>query len=364
MKIFVVGARGFPDVQGGIETHCEELYIRIAKKGVDITALTIKKYTRYRWWNGIKFISIPTIQYKNVQKAIYNLLSALYCVIRKPDLVHIHGLNAGLFIWLYKLASIKVIATYHSMDYIYPKWNILMKFILRFSEKQFLIADYIIVVSKLYLEHFRRLGVKKNIIYLPNGMKKFQKSGESKEILKKWSINEREYILSVGRITPEKDYMTLIRAFFKANLSNIKLVIAGGYEFRDNYAKKLIKIANNNVIFTGYLQKKELQALYENCCLFVLPSICEGLPIALLEAISFNCNILVSDIPAHKQLELDPGDYFKACDENDLADKIITKIMQKNKNKSYNFILKDYNWDIIADKVNEIYNKIYKIKYI
>jgi glycosyltransferase involved in cell wall biosynthesis len=359
MKIFVIGARGFPNVQGGIESHCEELYSRLVKKGFDITALTIKQYTHHSLWNGIRFIRIPTVQYKNLQKPIYNFFSAIYCIFKRPAIVHIHGLNAGLFIWLLKLFGLKIIATYHSMDYIYPKWNIIVKLMLWLSEKQFLLADYIIVVSKLYLEHFERQGRKKNIVFLPNGVSSLQKITNNNYILNRWKLKKGEYILAVGRITPEKDYRTLITAFNKANINSIKLVIVGGYEFQDSYLKDLMEIANENVIFTGYLDKKDLQVLYANCCLFVLPSIYEGLPTVLLEAMSFNCNILVSDIPAHKTIELDPEDYFKVSDPNDLANKMIKKLSQKTKKDYTDLLLKNYNWDTTAEKVGRIYEFIY-----
>ena len=360
MKIYVIGARGFPDVQGGIENHCAELYSRLIKKGFDVTALTLKRYSRQNYWNGVNFISVPTVQNKNLQKPIYNFISAIYCIFKKPDIIHVHGLNAGLFIWLFKLFGLKIVATYHSMDYIYPKWNAVVKYVLLMSEKQFLLADYIIVVSKLYLEHFNHKGRINNITFLPNGASNFSKDINDDKILSKWNLKNNEFILTVGRITPEKDYITLINAFNKTNIRDIKLVIVGGYELQYNYFNSLKKISNENVIFTGQLEKKELQVLYSNCCLFVLTSIYEGLPTVVLEAMSFNCNILISNIPSHRAMGLDEDDYFKVSDRDDLANKMTKKISHTIKRNYRDILLRSYNWDTIAEEVAKIYQKIGK----
>ncbi|MEW6570928.1 MAG: glycosyltransferase family 4 protein [Nitrospirota bacterium] len=360
MKIFVIGARGFPNVQGGIESHCEELYSRLVRKRCEVTALTIKQYTKTNNWKGISFIRIPSASSKTFQKPIYNLISASYCILRKPDIIHIHGLNAGLFIWLFRLFGLKVVATFHSMDYLYPKWNGLVKAMLRHSEKQFLSADYIITVSKPYLKHFNELGRLQEISYLPNGVTLINGWNVKDEntILDKWKLRENGYILTVGRITPEKDVLTLIEAFNKTNHNEMKLVVVGSAEFQEQYFEKLKRISNDKVIFTGQLNKNDLSVLYSSCRLFVLSSLYEGLPNALLEAMSFNCDILASDIDSHVAIGLEQDDYFKAQDIDDLSNKINQKI-SKNKKKDYSqFLLKNYNWDIVADEVSKIYEKL------
>lgn len=362
MKIFVIGARGFPNVQGGIESHCEELCPRLVNMGYKVTALTIKQYTQIRNWKGIVFISIPSLSSKYLQKPVYNLLSALYCVLRRPDIVHVHGLNAGLFIWLFKLFGLKVVATYHSMDYLYPKWNLFVKIMLKYSEKQFLLSDYIITVSKPYLEHFMKKGRNHAINYLPNGVNLLNKRDEknNEKILKKWNLKENEYILAVGRITPEKDYATLIKAFNLANLDGIKLVIVGSEEFEKNYYKKLKQISNENVIFTGQLNKEDLSVLYSRCRIFIISSLYEGLPNSLLEAMSYNCNILASDIEAHISLGLEHDDFFKAGNANDLAYKIKKKYLNNEKRDFSKLIIKNYNWDNITEEVDKIYKAMFK----
>lgn len=358
MKIFVLGARGFPNVQGGIESHCEALYPRISHK-YEIVALVIKGYINLKVWQGIKLIHIPSVRSRVFQKPIYNLISALYCLLHRPNIIHIHGLNSGFFIWLLRLFGLKVVVTYHSQDYTYPKWSKPVKLMLRFSELQFLLANHIICVSKNYIEHFRTLGRQDKISYIPNGFNRLSQieTESSIRILSKWQLQSGQYILFVGRITPEKDILTLIRAFKECNLNDMKLVIVGDADFQDEYYNILKKEMDNNIIFTGFLNKNDITVLYKNCRLFVLPSLYEGLPIALLEAMAYNCSILVSNIDAHIAIGLEPDDYFKAGDLYDLVQRINIKI-QKGKNSNYINLLKEYDWGIITDKVIQIYENL------
>lgn len=357
MEIFVIGARGFPGVQGSIEAHCEELYPRLVRKGYEITALTIKQYTKTNNWKDITFIRIPSVSLKTFQKPIYNLTSALYCILRRLDIIHIHGLNAGLFIWLLKLFGLKVVATYHSMDYLYPKWNSLVKAMLRFSEKQFLSADYIITVSKPYLKHFNEKGRIRSISYLPNwvNLLVYRDKQIKNTIMDRWGLRENGYILTVSCITPENDLVTPIKAFTKAEPIEIKLVVVGSAEFQEQYFEILKRISNDKVIFTGQLTREDLSGLYSNCRLFILSSLYKGLPNALLEAMSFNCNILVSYIDAHIAIGLEQDDYFKTQDIDDLANKIQLKISQDIRKHYPEFFLKNYSWDMVAQQVHKIY---------
>jgi len=359
-NIFIIGARGFPNIQGGIETHCEGLYQRIDKKRYKITALTIKQYTKKDFWQGIYFIKIPSIGLKYFQKPIYNMIAALYCIFKKPDIIHIHGLNGGFFIWLFKIFRLKVVATYHSRDYLYPKWNLFAKFILKLCEKQFMLADYIITISNNYLIHFKNMGRSSNINYIPNGVDLPDRSkyeGRT-SFLNRWGLKKNSYILTVGRITPEKNYETVIKAFKIANLNGINLVIVGEQDFQKNYYKYLKKLANENVIFTGRLNKMDVYTLYANCIIFVLASIYEGLPNSLLEALSFNCNVLISDINAHIEIGLSPDNYFKVKNEFDLANKLKLKVYSKKKEDFSDFIIKKYHWENISNKIMLIYEML------
>jgi starch synthase len=359
-KLFVVGVRGFLNMQGGIETHCENLYINIQKitNNFEITILCSRK-PKYNHYKGINFIYIPTFKNKFLEKPLYSFLSTLYILKNKPTIVHFHGLNSTMFLFILKIFKFKIIFTHHSLDYNYLKWGKIAKFILKLNEKIAInYADKIIAISnniKNYLENFYA----KKIYYIPNGVV-IPRKIKSDDYIKSLGLEKNKYIIAVGRFVEEKGFHDLIQAYNKLN-TNIKLVLVGDADHETNYSRKLKNLAknSNNIILTGFIKGKKLGQIYSYAKLFVMPSYYEGLPIALLEAMSYNLDILVSNIPANLEVEgLKEEDYFEVGNINDLKNKLKQKL-KINKRRSFEKIIKEkYNWNKIAKQTLDIYKKI------
>lgn len=372
MKIFVIGARGFPSVQGGIEKYCEELYSRLTKHNdVEITGLVIPTYyqKRIKSWKGVKFIYIKSLKSKNFEKIFYGLIAFLITVREKPDIAHFHGLSCGLYIPLLKLFGIKTILTFQSRDYLYPKWGKVAKFIWRMSEKAALKSDQIVAVSNAHMAYIKQYTNK--VVCIPNGVaiNHLDISGnEEEQYLRKYGLDRKSYIFFAGRFTPEKAIEDLISAYEQLNNDKWKLVLAGDADHENSYSKIIKNRARKiaNVILTGFITGKELQTLFANAKLFVLPSKFEGLPHVLLEAISFKIEVLASNIEANLQIELDNDSYFKQGDIGDLKQKMLL-FLQNNtpegeKTKRLEMIKKEYNWDTITEKIYGLYEELYQVK--
>ena len=228
------------------------------------------------------------------------------------------------------------------------------KLLLKGSEKIALSqADKVIFVNKFQMQKSPKKYNTK-YIYIPNGIPKvsFPKNVNFIQSLK---LESKKYILAVGRITPEKGFDLLIKAFSQIN-TDYKLVIAGGVETETGYFKKLQDmIPPLRIIFTGYATGDNLKQLYSNAALFVLPSRNEGFPIVLLEAMAYQLDVLVSDIPATHLVDLQEKDYFKLDDENSLIKGISDKLQNITSRK---YDLTNFNWDKIALKVYDIYHNI------
>ena len=356
MKISVFGTRGFPDIQGGVEKHCESLY-RSLEKRHKFTVFRRKPYVK-KVLNDvdIEFVDLPSTQIKGVEALVHSFICSLICIYRRPDIVHIHNIGPGLFIPLLRITGLKVVLTYHSPNYEHSKWGYLSKLLLRFSEFIALsCSNRIIFVNRFQLDK-QNEKIKRKSIYIANGINKMNKISSS-NFLSELGVKPFKYILAVGRITPEKGFVDLINAYNNAKQNDCKLVIAGGVEHEGAYFQQLKKISDERVIFTGAINSELLAELYSSAKLFVLSSHNEGFPLVVLEAMQFDCNILLSDIPATRLLDLTDDYYYPKGDIKKLTDKLNISIACDV--KCHNYDLKDYDWTNIAQQTNQVYESLY-----
>ena len=355
MKVSVIGIRGFPEVEGGVEKHCEALCPLIGKD-IQLTVYRRKPYVVSDGdYSNISFVDLPSTTIKGFETVLHSFLSSVHAVIRKPDLVHYHNIGPALFSPIVKLRHIPVVLTYHSANYEHAKWGRFAKALLRFSEKVALgTADRIIFVNKFQMQKYPE-EIQRKSVYIPNGVREIEHA-DNTEYLDEIHLEKKKYILSVGRITPEKGFDTLIKAYKKADKKDYKLVITGGVEFEKDYMNLLKELSEGEeVIFTGKQQGSHLAQLYENAGLFILPSNNEGFPLVMLEAMSYHLDMIVSDIPATRLVSLNEEDYFEKGSVEILAGKITERLKDI---KRRNYDLSGYNWQRIADTVSDIYRSM------
>lgn len=366
MRIAVLGTRGFPNIQGGIEAHCENLYTHLVKKGYEVIVFTRRPYvdSSSNAYKGVKLISLPCLKNKFLETFSHTLLGLFAAKKLSPDILHIHGIGPSLVVPIAKLLGLKVVVTNHGPDYKREKWKRLAKLALVLGE--FLgvrYADRIICVSRSNADTIKRRYKRKAVI-IPNGVILPQVS-KSNGIIKKYNLNSKKYILSVGRLVPEKGFYDLVEAFEGNN--GYKLVIAGEADHPGRYSSKLKQKAskNRNIILTGFLNKESLRQLYSHAGLFVLPSYYEGLPIALLEAMSHGLPCIVSDIAGNRDVGLGRNRFFKVGDIKVLAAKMrkfINKPMtSEDKKRQIKMVSERYNWENITNRTLEVYKKVKNI---
>jgi glycosyltransferase involved in cell wall biosynthesis len=359
VKIFVFGTRGIPDIQGGVEKHCEELY-SVMPGDFFITLFRRKPFLNgniSNQYKHIRFINLPSTRIKGFESFFHSFLAAFYCIFHRPDITHVHNIGPGIFIPLLKLFRLKVVLTYHSPNYEHEKWNWFAKLILRTGEKFALGgADVIIFVNNDQLKKFNE-KIQKKSCYIPNGVRLTERS-EHTDCLKKYGLIPRQYILAVGRITLEKGFDYLIDTFLSMPKNSYRLVIAGGIDHKTSYSQVICEKAkqHDNIIMTGFMKGEELRQLYSYAKLFVLPSYNEGFPLVLLEAMNYKLNVLVSDISVMKAMQLPTDSYFQAGNKDDLLQKLQQKLAEPYSLTNYD--LSDYQWENIADQTAWIYRQI------
>ena len=360
MKIVVTGTRGIPNVMGGVETHCQELFPRIAAKGYDVTVIRRKGYVNdaLTEWEGVKIVDIEAPRKKSFEAIIHTFRATLMAKWLKADVLHIHAIGPALLVPFAKMLGMKVVFTHHGPDYDRDKWGRPAKLMLRLGERfGCKYANDVIVISNVIKDLIeKKYGRTKRVHLIYNGAPQPEQT-DYPEYLHVLGIEKQRYILGMCRFVPEKNLHHLVEAFLKVKPKGFKLVLAGDTDFEDEYSFRLKeKARKNGVILTGFVKGKKLQALLTNARCFVLPSSHEGLPIAMLEAMSYHLPIIASDIPANLEVGLEPETYFPVGDVNALAEKLQKMIDSEHHSVTYD--LSKYNWDYIAEQVAEVYGSM------
>lgn len=366
MKIVVTGTRGIPNVMGGVETHCEELFPRIAAMGEDVTVIRRKSYVSdgLKEWKGVKLVDIETPKKKSLEAIIHTFRAINMAKKLGADILHIHAIGPALLVPYAKMLGMKVVFTHHGPDYDRDKWGTAAKMVLKFGEHMgCMFADDVIVISDVIRNLIKeKYGRTKNVHLIYNGVSK-PEICDYPEYFEELDIKKGRYILGMCRFVPEKNLHHLVEAFcrikndnlkIKESDSEIKLVLAGDTDFEDDYSRGLKEMAHKNgVVLTGFIKGRKLHSLLTNCMCYCLPSSHEGLPIALLEAMSYGVKVIVSDIPANLEVGLDKDDYFPVDNVDELAKKLKKIISEGPQHIDYD--MTKYDWNKIAKQVREIY---------
>ncbi len=363
MKIIVLGTRGIPDIQGGVETHCQELYPHLVEQGLDVTVITRKPYVKdlkqYEY-KGIKLKHIFAPKRKSIEAIVHTFLGVLYAKKQKTDILHIHAIGPSLLIPFAKILGINVVVTHHGPDYDRQKWGKLAKVILKMGE-HFCVkyANRVIVISGVIQNLLKNKYRYDSSILIYNGVR-LPNTIEKIDYIESLGLTKYNYIIAVGRFVEEKGFHDLIEAYSQLD-TDVKLVLVGDADHETVYSRNLKLLAKKKgIILTGFIKGEKLNQIYTFARLFVMPSYHEGLPIALLEAMSYNLDVLVSDIPANKEVELDSNDYFMVGNVDNLYSKLEFKLFKFTKRDFSKLIDEKYNWGKISNQVIKVYISVVK----
>lgn len=365
MKIVVIGTRGIPNIMGGVETHCEELFPRLVARGHDVTVIRRKSYIRDELieWKGVRLVNIESPKKKSFEAIVHTFRAINKAKRIGTDVLHIHAIGPALLVPYAKLLGMKVVFTHHGPDYDRDKWGFVAKKMLKLAEWMGCkYADHVIVISEVIKNLIaKRCGRTENVHLIYNGVPKPEICHEP-EYFKELGIEEGKYILGMCRFVPEKHLHDLVDAYTRLREEkripeDVRLVLAGDTDFEDDYSRGLKqKARENGVVLTGFIRGKKLHSLLTNAACYSLPSSHEGLPIALLEAMSYRLPVITSSIPANLEVGLDANCYHKVGDVDTLASKIESIVNQPLQRIDYD--MSKYDWDHIAEQVNSIYKEI------
>ena len=366
-RIAVTGFRGVPATWGGIEHHCENLYSRLAQKGYDITIYARSYYTpqEISTYKGMRVKRLPTLNYKYSDALLHTLISVYHILFTRPDIVHFHGIGPCFFSWIPRLfkPQARVFFTCHGIDWQrkkWPWWASKLMYLGELSAVHF--PHHRIVVSKDLQAYFKNThGISTN--YIPNGIT--PKPARRPQSILKWGLSEHSYFLCVGRMVPEKRIEDIINAY-RLKPRKRSLVIVGDNAAAGQYMPRLHQAAGNtaSIIFTGYQYGAVLEELYTNTAAFIAASELEGLPITLLEALSYGAMCVTSAIAPHRELTAPlHGPSFPVGDIHALASLMDSVETMSETQREYfgktaiDMITRQFNWDSVCDAHHLLYQK-------
>lgn len=373
MKIAMIGHKRIPSREGGIEIVVAELSKRMAAQGHDVTAYNRKsehiagkdfeQSEKIKQWQGVKIKWVKTPDSSKLNAIVYSFFATLRAVFSRFDIIHFHAEGPASMVILAKLFRKRSVVTIHGLDWQRSKWGGFATKFLKFGERTAAkYADEIIVLSKNVQDYFIKVYGRETV-FIPNGISK-PDNYEPEIIKNKYGLDKDGYILFLGRLVPEKGVHYLIEAYKELDTDK-KLVIAGGSSHTKEYESELKALANGNenIIFTGFIQGKELDELYSNAYIYCLPSDLEGMPISLLEAMSYGNCCLTSNIAECSEVCGENAVYFEQGNVQNLKSTLEELLkneerVSKLKNAAARYILSRYNWDNVCDDTLKLYESI------
>ncbi len=369
LRIAMIGHKRIPSREGGVEIVVKELSCEMVKRNHKVVCynrgghhVSGQQYDKgkLKEYCGVTLKTVPTINKKGFAAITSSFFAAIRAAFSRYDIVHFHAEGPCAMLWIPKLFGKRCIATVHGLDHQRSKWGGFASKYILFGEKCAVkYADEIIVLSKNVEQYFLDT-YKRKTVFIPNGIDK-PEIEKAENITEKFGLHKDEYILFLGRLVPEKGLTYLVEAFKAVNAEK-KLVIAGGSSDTDEFKKELEELAKEDerIIFTGFVEGKTLSELYSNAYIYTLPSDLEGMPISLLEAMSYGNCTLTSDIPECAEVVEGFGVTFRKGDVTNLKEKLQylcdnPEVVKAYADKSSDFICSKYSWQDVVSKTLALY---------
>ena len=372
LRIAMIGHKRIPSREGGIEVVVEELSVRLAQAGHDVTVYNRTGHHvsgrhfisqgshEKKEYKGVKIRNAFAVHGKGLAAASSSFFATMKALFGRYDCIHYHAEGPCVMLALPHWLGIRTVATIHGLDWQRSKWNRFAAWYLKLGEKiAAKYADEVIVLSQNAQRYFEE-SYGRRTIFIPNGVSR-PEIREADVIARRWGLEKDSYLFFLSRIVPEKGLAYLIEAFQKVK-TNKKLVIAGGSSDTKGFFDEMKQLAaeDTRILFTDFVQGRELEELYSNAYVYVLPSDLEGMPLTLLEAMSYGNCCLVSNIPECTEVVERKAVVFSKGDVDNLVVKLqmlcdFEEAVKHYKGGASYFICGKYRWDDVVEKTVSLY---------
>lgn len=374
MRIAMIGSKGIPASLaqgGGIETHVEELSVRLAERGHDVTVY-VRAYAnphKAKHFKGVRLITLPSIRLKHLDAITHVLLSSLHVLFTRATIVHYHAVGPSTLSCIPRIFAPwkRVVVTFHSRDRYHEKWGWFARSYLAYGEWTAVRFPHATIVISHALQIFCKRTFGAETWYIPNGAEipKFQQGSDK---LTKFGIQPGKYFFTLSRLLPLKAIEDAILAFRDVE-TEMKLVIIGNASF-DNiaYEKKLQDLSRKDprVYMLGRRIGKELQQLISNSYAMIHPSRVEGLSVAVLEAMSYGKLVIMSDIRENLELVDHSGIAYPVGNVSALRDAISwatndPEMTSERGMRAREIVRRLYSWNSVVERTEALYSSLIRL---
>ena len=359
MKLAIMGTRGIPANYGGFETFAEKLSTRLVQKGHEVTVYCRSNTINYHgeYYMGVKLVMLPTICHKYFDTVAHTFLSVFHSLFKKFDVVLICNSVNSIFSFIPRLTGKKVAVNVDGLEWKRSKWNIVGKWVYRISECLATFLPDQVVTDSMFIKDYYYKKFRKKSTFIPYGAPTQRVS--SNDILKKFNLKIRKYILYVSRLEPENNAHIVIKTFEKTK-TDMNLVVVGDAPYSKKYIEELKKTKDPRVIFTGYVFGQNYGALQSNAYFYIQATEVGGTHPALLEAMGFGNCVLANNVPEHVEVLQDAGLYFDTHDVNDLQGKMQylidnSNVIKEYRKKAVRRIEQAYTWDRVTEQYDRLF---------
>jgi glycosyltransferase involved in cell wall biosynthesis len=362
MKIAIMGIRGIPANYGGFETFIEQMAPRLVARGHDVTVYGRSNIIDYHepTYKGVRIKILPTISHKYLDTVVHTLVCALNGFFHRFDVVFICNSANAAFCILPRMMGKPVVLNVDGLEWKRQKWNWAGKAFYKISEFLATFTPTAVVsdareVQSYYWERFQ-----KESTYIPYGAP--ETPSETREILDKFGLKPREYVLYVSRMEPENNAHRVVEAYEKITTDK-KLVMVGDAPYSSDYIAGLRATKDERIIFTGYVFGQGYRELQSHAYCYVQATEVGGTHPALLEGMGYGNCILANDVPEHHEVLAQTGCYFTTREKDSLREKLQYLLDNPLEVARYREVVKQrvhahYSWDKVTTDYEELFNKV------
>ena len=358
----MLGMRGVPANYGGLEVVAEEVGARIAGRGHRVTVYcrSHNATTEAATYRGMHRVTLPSLRHKFTDTPTHTALSAAHVLWKRADVVHLFGVGNAPWLPVLRFAGKGTVISVDGMDWRRRKWGRAPKFMLeRCSGLALRLSDACITdsreVARYYAERYGR-----EPHYIAHGTD--TRPVTARAALDAHGLDDRGYVLFVGRVTPEKGVHHLLDAWAGVE-SSMPVVIVGDGSGEPAYWRSLQERAARDarVRLLGPVYGDATRELMAHAFAYVQPSEIEGTALSLVEALGAGNAVIVSDIPENLETV---GDAALSFDITRPVESLRARLVELMRDPALvedrriaarAFAAANYDWDHVTDQHESLY---------